>query len=246
MHNLRLAELTWIEVKEVTNRIPLAIIPCGAVEPYGPHLPLCTDGLIAEWLALTVAEKCEGIVTPLVAVGNSSLFSDFPGTISIDDTTFYEVIKGVGEGLRSAGFSELLIINGHAGNSAAISRYLKEAQQHFRVLLQIDVWRLVEALGQDLFTDVPGAFGHAGPAATSILLVIAPDLVRQERLRQCGLVLPHWLAGVYSPVSFRTLYPDGYVGDAGHASAEKGRVLCDRLINYIIQALRNARRLCTS
>jgi len=230
-------ELPWPELEEFARDCPRVVLPLGAVEPYGPHLPLCTDGLVAEWVATAVAKRTGGVVAPLLPVGNSSLFLDFPGTLSVSDQTLGELVRGVGRGFLSAGFSELLVINGHAGNSLVIASYLNEVRKEFRMLIQVDVWRLLEALGQDLFAGVAGAFGHAGPCATSLVLAIAPKLVRTPKLANMDIVTPRWLPGVSSPIPFRTLYPQGYAGDVSQASSEKGALLLDRLVNYVVSLL---------
>lgn len=238
---MRLAELSWREVEESGSKIPLAVLPIGATEQYGPHLPLSTDSLVAEWLALRVATRCGGIVAPLIPVGNSSLFLGFPGTLPISDAAVYEIVRGIGSGLHAAGLRQLLIINGHAGNSAPISRYLaEEARTLFPSVLQVDVWRLAEGLGQDVFAGISGAFGHAGPCATSVILAIAPDLVRREALSAGKLVPPRWAPGVYLPIPFRTVYPDGYAGDVRQASPEKGRMLLEKMVEHITAILEEA------
>ena len=202
------AERSWREIDELGRKTSLAILPIGATEQYGPYLPLCTDSLAAEWLALRIAERRGGLVAPLIPVGNSFLFLDFPGTLSISDDAVPDIVRGIGSGLHASGFKHLLVINGHAGNSASISRYLaEEAQRLFEAVLQIDVWRLAEAVGQDLFTGISGAFGHAGPCATSVMMAIAPDLVRQNVAEAGEPVALRWPPGVYVPISFRTAYP---------------------------------------
>ncbi len=229
------------EVEELTRTKPLAIIPIGATENYGPHLPLGTDSIVAEWLALRVAERHGGMVAPLMPVGCSQLFQDFPGTLSISEPTVYAILQGLGQSLHSSGFRHLLIINGHAGNSSAISKYLaEEGRTLFQTALQIDVWRLAESLGQDLFAGVVGAFGHAGPCATSLMLAIAPELVQLEITGSYPPVRPRWLPGVYAPGTFRSIYPEGYVGDIGRSSAEKGKELINRMLNYILGILSQA------
>lgn len=238
MPKVKLAELAWVELEEIAPRVRLGIVPIGAIEPYGPHLPMSTDGIVAEWIALKVAERYRGIVTPLLFLGNSALFSDFPGTMSISDAAIYELLQGVGAGLRSAGFTELLVINGHAGNSPAISKYLaNEAVKLFQKVLQIDVWRLAESLGQDLFAGTIGAFTHAGPCATSIMMAVAPHLVNQDAFMACEPVTPRLLPGSYAPVPFRTLYPKAYAGDVKKASPEVGKLLLERMVDYIIKTL---------
>ncbi len=241
MCGVLLDQLPWREVDELSRKISLAILPIGATEQYGPHLPLCTDGLVARWLALRVAERHGGLVTPLIPVGNSSLFLDFPCTLSISDAVVYEIVRDVGSGLHSSGFQRLLVINGHAGNSPSISRYLaEEARKLFEAVLQIDVWRLAEAVGQDLFAGISGAFGHAGPCATSVMMAIAPDLVRQNVVEVSEPVALQWPAGVYLPISFRTTYPSGYAGDVRRASPEKGRTLLEKMVDHILAVLQEA------
>lgn len=241
MSKTRLSDFSWVELERVACEVKLGIIPVGAIEPYGPHLPVSTDGIVAEWIATQVAERYGGIVTPLLFVGNSALFSDFPGTMTIDDTVLYQLLASTAKGLYSAGFTELLVINGHAGNSLAINKYLShEAVQLFHRVLQIDVWRLAESLGQDLFAGITGAFAHAGPCATAVMLAIAPHLVRQEALQTAEPVTPVWLPGTYVPISFRKLYPKAYAGDLQRANPEVGRLLLERVIDYVIKALQKA------
>lgn len=232
---------SWVELERIAREVKLGIIPVGAMEPYGPHLPMSTDGIVAEWIATQVAERYGGIVTPLVFLGNSALFSDFPGTMTIDDAALYHLIASIAQGLHSAGFTELLIVNGHAGNSLAINKYIThEAVKFFRRVLQIDVWRLAESLGQDLFVGMTGPFAHAGPCATSIMLAIAPHLVRQEVLQMSETVPPVWPPGVYVPVPFRKMYPRAYAGDIRRASPEIGKLLLERIIDHIMKALQKA------
>src|SRR5512140_3645909 len=113
---MNLAEMTWQQAQDAFARTDLAIIPTGAVEVYGPHLPLGSDGLVAQDLARKLAERVAAIVTPLVPVGDSRSLLSFPGTLTVSPATFRSYLKDLSAGLVHWGIRRILFINGHAGN----------------------------------------------------------------------------------------------------------------------------------
>jgi hypothetical protein len=118
-----LGELTWPEAQDRFQRVDVALLPVGAVEQHGPHLPLDTDAFDAEYLAREVARACTNpkpLVLPLIAYGVSYHHADFSGTISISNETLAKLVYEVGMSAARNGVTKLVIVNGHGGNAPAL------------------------------------------------------------------------------------------------------------------------------
>ncbi|MGB5849769.1 MAG: creatininase family protein, partial [Ignavibacteriaceae bacterium] len=110
------AELTWPEAEEKLKRVDIALLPVGAIEQHGPHLPLDTDAFDAEYLAKRVAATCSDpkpFVLPLIPYGVSYHHDDFMGTISVSNETLSKVVYEIGMNIARQGINKLVIINGH-------------------------------------------------------------------------------------------------------------------------------------
>ena len=207
---------TWHDVAE---RRPLVIVPLGSTEQHGPHLPLDTDTRIAVAVAERLAaRRTDAVVAPAVAVGASGEHAGFPGSLSLGTAVFEEAVVEIG---RSAdAFAGVIWCNAHGGNSAALRR----AHQRLR-----DEGRRSHIAR----CSFPGGDAHAGRTETSVLLAIAPDLVRLDRvepgdLRPWSELEDRILAGGVIAVA-----PNGVLGDPTGASAEEGAALMDELVDRL-------------
>jgi len=185
-----LAELTWEEVDGLDRSRAVAILPTGAIEAHGPHLPLQTDVLIALAMARTGAERLAArgllpLLLPPLAFTTAGFAADFPGTLSPDPAAATATILGVGRSLGLHGFPVLAIANAHLdpGHLGAISAGVARLQEEglLRVAFP-DLTRKPWAgrLSEEFRT---GAC-HAGRFETSLVLAIRPDLVRQDLQRE--------------------------------------------------------------
>ncbi|MDH3352333.1 MAG: creatininase family protein, partial [Gammaproteobacteria bacterium] len=121
--HVRLAPLTWPQAERRLAEVDIALLPVGAIEQHGPHLPLDTDAWDAERLCDDVAKACSQprpIVLPLIPYGVSYHHDDFAGTISIGPDTLSRMVHDIGIAAAHNGIRKLLIINGHGGNTAAL------------------------------------------------------------------------------------------------------------------------------
>jgi mycofactocin precursor peptide peptidase len=205
-----LGDLAWPEVGE---RRRLLIVPLGATEQHGPHLPLSTDTDIAvalcHRLAAAVAGAC---LAPALPYGASGEHQDFPGTLSIGGPATVRILVELGRS-ASETFARALFVCAHGGNRDALA----EA-----------VATLVSE-GRDVRAWTPRWSGdaHAGELETSLMLAIAPELVVSQRAAPgntapLGELLPALRAG-----GVRATSPSGVLGDPTPASAEHGRALLD-------------------
>lgn len=220
-----LAEMTWEEVEPA--RMLLAV-PLGATEQHGPHLPLGTDTAIAAALAEGLAaRRADVIVAPTLPVGASGEHTGFPGTLSLDHESLELALV---ELVRSAdAWAGVVLVNWHGGNAEALAAATTRLEREGRSIV---VGPALVAGGHDV---------HAGRTETSLMLAIAPELVRSDRARAGDRrpleeVMPELRSGGVGAVS-----PSGVLGDPAGASAAKGRVLLAALVDDLdarVQALR--------
>jgi creatinine amidohydrolase len=202
-----LVDLTSPEV----DRGHLLIVPLGATEQHGPHLPLGTDTAIAVALAEAATERVAGaVVAPALAYGSSGEHQDFAGTLSIGAVCTELVLVELGRSATET-FDRVLFLNGHGGNVAPLAAAVARLREEGR-----DVCAWSPRLGGD---------AHAGHTETSLMLALAPESVREGRAP--GNTAPlATLIGDLQVRGVRDVAPDGVLGDPTDASTtEGGRLL---------------------
>jgi creatinine amidohydrolase len=252
-----LERLTWPEVDDrIKSGVDAVLIPVGTTEQHGRHMPLDTDCFIARSLAERAADLAEErglsvLVAPTLNVSLSWYHMQFPGSIRLSTTTFLQVFREVCDSLVHHGFRNLLAVNGHGGNIAAltvaINHYFETTGR--RVVL-VQWWDLAS----DVLAGVEGPLIHAEEAETSLALALGQKVYperatrdaydRGAAVREAGMP---WTSlgryelrargpGVIVPMDMlRDLTPSGVVGDATRARAETGEKMLSVLIPRIVQ-----------
>lgn len=234
------AKMTWQELDALRNKTDLAILPSGAVEVYGQHLPMGSDGIAALALAQALAAEVPAAITPLVPVGESSALNSFPGTLWVSAETLKAYINDIAQSVIHWGFRRLLFINSHAGNVATISQVARDLQvQHGVVCAQVDTWRFIQPFTKDMWeSDLP--HGHASEAGTSMLLHVAPELVKMDRAARTPLP-PNEFPEFVRYRAYRVEVTDtGTVGDGTLGSTEKGAELFKRSVDRLVAFVNSA------
>lgn len=239
----RIQDLSWVEFDERRRAVNTVIIPTGAVEIYGPHLPMGTDSMVAEALALRIAEKTNALVAPSLQLGDSSMLMDFPGTLTFRRPTYEAAMDDLCSNLISYGFKNLMFINGHSGNVDIISSLARRYQrQHGVKCAQIDWWRFAAANGNDIF-ELKGymAHGHASECGTSVMLYLRPDLVDMAKATKVepGTDAYQVFTDVVRYLPFSAKTANGTIGDATIGTAEKGRALIETCVERIAAFMRH-------
>jgi creatinine amidohydrolase len=221
-----LDKLTWPEVKaELEAGRDSVVIAFGATEQHGPHMPLATDALIGDHLAQLVAERLDAFVAPTVRVGCSSHHLAFPGTLSVEDSTFHAIVADLVSSLRSAGFRRIVLLPTHGGNFAPLAEAVEKLGAGDDVVALTDLTALLKIAitGQEEHA-VPMNEGglHAGEWETSLLMAIHPDLVHPDR-REPGFTgdPQEAIQGLFDQ-GVESLAENGVLGDPAQASAEHG------------------------
>lgn len=210
----RLGDLVWTDLD---GRAPVLVVPVGSVEQHGPHLPLDTDTRIATAIAAAaVARRTDCVLGPAIAIGASGEHADFPGTLSIGTDALTTVLV---ELARSAdAFGAVVFVNGHGGNRDALRAAIAIATAEGRT---VHAW----------WPSIPGGDAHAGRTETSLLLAIAPEVVRADALAVGETAPIAELLDRLRDEGVRAVSPNGVLGDATDASAAEGAVLFDRLVD---------------
>jgi len=236
----RLARLTWPRV----DGARLAIVPLGATEQHGRHLPFATDTLVADALAARLAARVDDAVAlPALPVGISPEHMSFPGTLAVTPATLIAVLTDVLRSLAAHGVARAFIFSAHGGNVAA----LRDALPSLRAAapgLRVDAMTDLAGLTARLHTEA-AAFGiapesaghHAGEIETSMLLHLHPELVVVDALAP-GCVTPTADAQSLFYPDVRRNAPDGVVGDPRGATALRGARYLDAWVNVLEAALR--------
>jgi len=231
-----IASMNWVEFDRRRGARPLAVIPTGAVEVYGNHLPLASDSIVAQGVARLVAGKLGALCAPLIPVGYSADLMTFPGTLSVKPEVFVGYLDGVCRSLVQWGLQNFLFINTHLGNVTLIDQEADILNREFgSECLQIDWWRYSARIGKDLLTSGDWAAGHAGELGTSTLLYFAKELVDLDSLEDFIPSYNPWPSGLIRYDSYRDITPTGVLGKPSTGSFEKGEMIVTLSVDAIIK-----------
>jgi creatinine amidohydrolase len=232
--------MNWVDFDALRGETDLVLIPLGAVEVYGPHLPLGADGIATSALAKRVAEIIPAFVAPLIPVGYSAALDEFPGTLSVQPSSLVAYTRDIAESFINWGCRRILFLNGHAGNVPYLNELARTlTDDHGVRCAQIDWWRFIQPLVEDLVESDILPHGHASEFGTSVMLHLAPDHVKNERAVRTPPSTTDSFPDFHRPGSYRELTPTGVLGDGTLGSAEKGAETMRRAVERIVTFLKS-------
>lgn len=216
------ADATLPEVRAFLEAHPYALLPVGATEQHGPHLPLATDTLLAERFVREIARRAGGLVLPSLPFGYSWTWRDVPGTLTLAFDTYLAVVHDLAASAQRSGVRALAIVSGHEANRQPIKYAIREriADALGLPVIQLFYPGLQALLAEADSPAWKGGMLHAEEFETSLMLHHRPDLVRME-----AAVRDYPEAPATFGLTVRTmgdLMGSGVFGDATVADAAKG------------------------
>ena len=248
---VRLSHMTWDEVKEAVAGEKMVIVPTGATEAHGPHMPTDTDTHQAEWMAIELAKRIDAVVAPPLAYGISKTFEHFTGTISLSIPVYQEVLYEIGSALVKQGFKHICLLNGNrpngTSNDAVARRLIDDLDGDFDFMTTaVSYWEPAAAEIHKLRTSGVGGMGHGGEFETSFQLATRPELVHMDRLEGVYAPLVGWdlvAPGAPSRTYRRRPTPDtnhaSIFGDPHKASAETGEKMLQAAVDGLVEMFEN-------
>lgn len=239
---VRWEDLTWEELEQLVKGRPseVVLLPVGATEQHGPHLPTATDTIIATELCDAVSVRTGVPVLPSLSIGCSyGHGTDFAGTLSLTPERLTDMVLDVVGWVAASGLRRVLAVNGHFGNHASLS-VAADHLRHERPDLRFGVcnwWTLTPAVAAETLVD--GQDVHANRAETAMMMALAPERVRSDRLlladdedRTAGLVFRY---------TAPALSRNGVTGRPSEATIELGRWLCTEVVSALCEAVERGR-----
>lgn len=244
-------ELSSPEIEALDHESVIAILPVGAIEQHGPHLPVGVDAMINQGILerakAGLPPAVRALVLPMLPVGKSDEHVGFGGTLTLSAETLIRAWTEIGVSVASTGIRKLVLFNSHGGQVSIMDIVARDLRIKEHMLVMAYSW-FAGGLPDGLFSEDEVRFGiHAGAIETSIMLHLHPDLVSMDKAKNFEPLQAIMAKDGYrrlSPVGqgrmgwkAEDLHPSGACGDAASADAERGRRLVDHAANALNELL---------
>ena len=219
----------------------LCILPMGVLERHGSHLPLGTDGFIAQHVATEAAKAEGGIVMPVFWIGQSNESRAFPGNISLEPLLTLKIIEQLLDEISRNGFEKILLFSWHGGN-IHMTHFLAQTRLWKSHPYDLYVYEMDDVVMAQVEQILGEEANHAGKWETSLIMALFPEDVYSEEIppeRVNPLNRMKSLVNAYNGYWWYADYPDNYTGDASSSTAEIGRKLLDVHIRSLRDCIRS-------
>lgn len=237
-----LENLTWPEVKKLKLANKVVVLPLGSFEQHGPHLPLTTDTDIVTAIARGIERRRPQkiLCLPTLWPGHSTHHLFFPGTLSVSQMPYIQLIIELCRSIVNFGAKRVLLLNGHGGNDVPVRTAMRELKTEFpkTKFVFANYWSLAAASIKDIRESESGGLGHACEMEASIMLHLHPDRVKLHLASRDGpkhndpYRKADMLYGrpVYFVNEFHEVTKTGTVGHPDLATAAKGKRFLDGIV----------------
>lgn len=241
--------LSWRQIADLPDPANTVIVlPTGATEQHGPHLPCAVDSVIAAGVVghalARLGDSVPAYAMAPITYGKSEEHLHFPGTMTLSGETLLATMNEIGESVYRAGFRKLLIVNGHGGQPQVMEMAARELRLRHGDFIVVPsfTWRVPHVAGRYLSEREKKLAMHAGHAETALMLALAPDTV--DMSLAVSNYPPDFPSRLLSPDgrpacawSARDFGPSGVIGDPLPATAEQGQAILDSLAESWAQAI---------
>ena len=243
-----LSALRAPELPSVLTKESIIVLPLGAIEQHGPHLPLNTDFVVADEVSKNavnaVGEETQAWLLPTLPFTKSNEHAWSAGTMWLSASTLMAVLDDIARSVASTPAKKLLFVNGHGGNSALTAMMNREIRLKWGLQTFLAHPHMPADQGGSSAASELGMGVHGGMDETSVMLHLRPDLVdmslavrrvpeklaENQHVRFGGRVAFGWLSNDF--------FPDGHIGDPTGANAEVGKAMFDSAVSSLGEALR--------
>ena len=247
----RYEKLTWPEINDAVDLRKVCIVPCGAVEQHGAHLPLdvdivCPTG-IAHGAGRLIPDKL--LVLPTVCYGYTAHVMDFPGTINNHFEHFIDHVLDITKSLAYHGFKKILLLNGHGSNMPNLDLVARRTNLETDAECILAAWWNLLTVDKQFLprwreSKFPGGCSHACELETSLYMYLDGDNIRKDQIKSGTISFNHenspfnWVdlfaAGPATIISWTSSYSEtGVLGDAEKATPEKGRLAYEEAVKQL-------------
>ncbi|CAN7683035.1 creatininase family protein [Bosea sp. LjRoot90] len=238
-------ELTAEELREKAAKDAVVVLPVASMEQHGPHLPVGVDTILCGSVCKLAAERADDVdvvVAPTLWCGMAEHHMAFGGTFTFDIPTYRAVLLALLKSIERHGFHRVVIVNGHGGNIAALAAFLPDFARETSLSIRATTYFLLAQEAMAPFMDDQVSVLHACEVETSIMMVLAPETIRHERLAEAFGMLDADLTALTRPTvgryqPFRQMTETGVIGDARKATPEKGTAFLDAAANALAKLL---------
>lgn len=248
-------KLTWPELREAADMGKVIVLPIGSTEQHGYHLPLDVDNLLCSSMALEAAKRAPDkmLVAPLIPFGFNVHAFDFPGTLHIPRSPFVDYVVDVCKSFAYHGFKRIILFDGHGSNMPPLNLVARRISLETDAVCGCLIWPTMLLVDPDHMqtwreSQIPGGCAHACELETSAYLHIAPERVQMDKAEdniawynhpensRFGAVDILKGGGPLSVVEWTSTYtPQGVMGQAALATAEKGRIVVEETASRLVQ-----------
>lgn len=233
------SELTAPELRALVTDATVALVPVGAIEQHGPHLPLNTDAALAENMALEAARRVQGatvLVLPTLSIAKSDEHENFPGVLTLDAATLQALLVQVGRSVARSGVRRLVFLNAHGGNVPVLQIAIRKLRIEEGMFCVSAGWMSMGYPAGLVSEDEMRDGIHGGLVETAAMLHFRPDLVKMELARDFvpssrDVAQSNSVLRLVGPVSagwmMSDLNEDGAAGNAAAATPAIGKALVE-------------------
>lgn len=233
----------------------VAVLPVGATEQHGPHLPMSVDHAIVEGVVEATIKRLptesRAIFLPAIPVGKSNEHARYPGTLTLSGETLIRVWSEIGASVAASGVRKLVLLNSHGGQISIMDVVARDLRiRHAMMVFSLNWFGL--GMPDGVYSAEESAHGiHAGDMETSVMLALTPDLVDMQKardFRSLNAGFPEEFrhislaAGAKPAWQVQDMHPEGAAGNAANATAEKGRATIDHAADRLVECLAEIER----
>jgi len=232
--------ITWQEFSSfVPEKIETVLLPVGSIEPHGV-IPNGTDNLAPQAMSREIAPRVDALIAPTLNYGITETMAAYPGAISVRADSYAPFIEDILRGLAANRFKNIIILNGHGGNTAALKQAATTVSNQCRVrILVVNWWSLAS---EDTFAVFDQNGGHAGNNETAYMQAVVPEHIHPEQYDpEMAVVNPAGNAWYAVPVAASILLYEkgqGYPTFDRKQAEEYFRRVNDRVANLIEEIIR--------